>query len=648
MARANMINLPRSGKRLQRERTAVGYVRRSTDRQEQSIPDQKRAIEKYAREHEITLLRFYEDDAISGTSTVGRKGFQALIHDARRPRCDFGLVIVYDVKRFGRIDNDEAGYYRHILKGHGVEVIYASENFTGDRTDDLLRPVKQWQAREESKDLSKVTIRGLLSRATAGVSNNEIDAGSGWWMGGTPPFGYDLAYESQRGEFLFYLRYMRDGTKCVYDKKWKLTRTLQRRESITVSRKDKCKLVPSETERVKVVQRIFKLYVEQGRGFKAIADLLNRDGVPTPRSREWSKHYGGRWTLSSVRGILLNPAYGGDMVWNRRTDARFHRIVQGIAVERRGVSPNRLEWNDERDWLVVSGAHEPLVPRRLWLQAKRLLRSKPESRAQLGINPRTGLDAGVPESAAVAMGGPKARFLLSGLIVCPRCGSRYEGRVNYGKRCPEERGPRKKTYVYACGGHIRKGKSVCTLGAVPQLALEHAVVNAVLKLNEPLTDKSAEARITAALLAQLDKEVSLGKATRAATTKRLRKLEATVRNLLDNITARNRDLVDRRIDELERERESLEQRLASLDQLAMSAAEVKANAAEIAEFARRLATTLKEGPPDERKAALRRWVRQIVVDPTARSATLILRELPAFGAPYEDERTREVTVALKR
>ena len=64
----------------------------------------------------------------------------------------------------GRVDNDEAGYYRHLLRMHGVDVRYVSENFNGDATDDLLRPVKQWQARQESKDLSKVTIRGLLSK----------------------------------------------------------------------------------------------------------------------------------------------------------------------------------------------------------------------------------------------------------------------------------------------------------------------------------------------------------------------------------------------------------------------------------------------------------------------------------------------------
>ena len=46
MARADTINAPRGGKlKAIRECAAIGYIRRSTDRQEQSIPDQKKAIE---------------------------------------------------------------------------------------------------------------------------------------------------------------------------------------------------------------------------------------------------------------------------------------------------------------------------------------------------------------------------------------------------------------------------------------------------------------------------------------------------------------------------------------------------------------------------------------------------------------------------
>ena len=129
--------------------TAVGYLRRSTDRQEQSIPDQKKALERYAAEHGLRIVRFYTDDAISGTSTIGRRAFQQMMADAQGNGRRFDVIVVYDVKRFGRVDNDEAGYYRHVLRMHGVEVRYVSENFNGDGTDDLLRPVKQWQARDE-------------------------------------------------------------------------------------------------------------------------------------------------------------------------------------------------------------------------------------------------------------------------------------------------------------------------------------------------------------------------------------------------------------------------------------------------------------------------------------------------------------------
>jgi len=125
----------------------VGYVRRSTDKQEQSIEDQKNAISAYIAENGLRFLRFYIDDAISGTSTLGRRAFQQMIKDAESSPRPFDIIAVYDIKRFGRIDNDEAGYYRYLLRTHGIEVRYVSENFNGDTTDDLLRPVKQWQAR---------------------------------------------------------------------------------------------------------------------------------------------------------------------------------------------------------------------------------------------------------------------------------------------------------------------------------------------------------------------------------------------------------------------------------------------------------------------------------------------------------------------
>ncbi len=466
---------------------AVGYVRRSTDRQEQSIPDQKKALEAYAAEHGLHLVKFYIDDAISGTSTLGRRAFQQMIGDAESPTHRFDIIVVYDVKRFGRIDNDEAGYYRYKLRTHGVEVRYVSENFNGDTTDDLLRPVKQWQARQESRDLSKVTIRGLLSKSD-----------TGFWMGGTPPYGYDLRYENGDGKFLFILRYMPDGSKQLLDKKGTLVRTLARGESLSISKRDHARLVPSDHERVKIIKRLFKMYAEQGKGYRSLADTLNQEGVPTPRGPKWSYIYSGLWTDSTIRSILVNPIYAGDMVWNRRTDARFHRISKGQAVDRESVHGARLVPNQKEDWIVVRDAHPPLISRRLFEQARQRLESHPKS-----IEQRQRISK--LNTHGKTWNGQRSRFILSGLMKCSLCGYRYQGvtRVKGKKRLD---GTQVKTRYYGCGGYITKGKKVCQMNSIPQKILEDRVIDAVLDFYKRYLNKGGRKKLAEAIKVQINFE----------------------------------------------------------------------------------------------------------------------------------------------
>src|SRR5690606_14928945 len=125
----------------------------------------------------------------------------------------------------------------------------------------------------------------------------------------------------------------------------------------------------------------------------------------------------------TVRAILNNPAYAGDLVWNRRTDARFFRITgEGLAVPRsdaHGVA-RRLADNDERDWMVTADAHEPIVSKRVFELAREKLR---ERSAASEHTDRRAHD----QPGWAGWSSPKARFLLSGLCTCARCGSRYEG-----------------------------------------------------------------------------------------------------------------------------------------------------------------------------------------------------------------------------
>ena len=88
------------------------------------------------------------------------------------------------------------------------------------------------------------------------------------------------------------------------------------------------------------------MYISKGLGRWKIASDLNRRGVPTARGPEWSSRCQGVWQGVTVENILRNPAYTGDLVWNRRTLAKFYRIEPQGAVERHDVDLRRTSRND--------------------------------------------------------------------------------------------------------------------------------------------------------------------------------------------------------------------------------------------------------------------------------------------------------------
>jgi len=207
-------------------------------------------------------------------------------------------------------------------------------------------------------------------------------------MGGVPPYGYDLRYENSEGKVLFILRYLPDRTKKVLDEKGKITRTLQKDETIQVSKKDRAKLIPGNKQKVQITKEIFNDYVNLGKGFKSIAHNLNERNIPTARGPEWASIYSGKWNGSAVRSIINNPLYCGDMVWNRRTDGKFHRISNGMAVDRIDIHGHRLVPNAQEDWIIIRDSHEPLISRRIFEAARQRKLNKIESIEQRGQGKR--------------------------------------------------------------------------------------------------------------------------------------------------------------------------------------------------------------------------------------------------------------------
>lgn len=74
--------------------------------------------------------------------------------------------------------------------------------------------------------------------------------------------------------------------------------------------------VPSEAA---LVQRIFTLYADRRLGSAAISGLLNDAGQPTSRGR--------RWTPNRILGVLRNPTYIGQLLFNGRQHQASHEPI---------------------------------------------------------------------------------------------------------------------------------------------------------------------------------------------------------------------------------------------------------------------------------------------------------------------------------
>jgi site-specific DNA recombinase len=577
---------------------AVGYLRRSTNRQEQSIDDQRAAIERYAGNSGFQILRFYTDDAISGTSTDARKAFQRLLQDAQSKDCDFRAVLVYDIKRFGRVDNDEAGHYRYLLRKHRIDIIYISEGFQGDDSDDLLRPVKQWQAREESRSLSKVSIRGLLSLSQ-----------DGWWMGGLPPYGFDLLYHDGAGKPYQRVRFQPNGEKHVHSVDGVLLRILPPRERLSTAKSDRARLIPGADARVRTVRRIFEMYADLGMGLRAIAARLNEEKIPSPGCANPNANRNLTWCLSSVRGILHNETYTGCLIWNRRTQGKFHRIANGQALKRDTLQ-RRVERNGKQDWIVVQDAHEPLVPRDLFLRAQQRRTDEKKTRE----NFRRGR-------------GKDSPFLLTSLMVCRHCGFKIQGytHCNGGHR---EDGSPTATYYYVCGGYRSKGKSVCKRYRLRRDPFEHLILERVEKRLKKYLARGGMATLRKFIAEEILAKTPDPTDEIARAKRELAECGVEADRLLDIATPANRDFVDERLGKIRIRRQELEARLADLQRVDHRPVDLEAATRAALAHLGRFREVLEEGTLEQRKEFLRGFVAEIAIDPDAARGTIAFYELP--------------------
>lgn len=230
----------------------------------------------------MKVVQTYEDSGRSGLTLGGRPALQKLLDDVHRSDRPFEAIVVYDVSRWGRFqDVDESAYYEFVCRRAGVKVLYCAEPFADvpGPMAVVMKSMKRAMAAEFSRELG-VKVWVGQSRLTR----------RGFYMGGCVSFGLRRVLISESGEI--------KGSLKPGDVK-----SLQT---------DRVVLEPGNALDVALVRHIFGLFVRKRMGEGAVARVLN-----------WCC-YPGRsgllpWRADSVRDVLRNEAYVGNLVYNRRT-----------------------------------------------------------------------------------------------------------------------------------------------------------------------------------------------------------------------------------------------------------------------------------------------------------------------------------------
>ena len=154
----------------------AAYCRVSTD-EERQLGSFENQIEYFTRliseNKKYELVKVYNDEGISGTSTRNRKGFNEMILDCEAGKIDF--VITKSISRFARNTQDSLNYTRR-LKDMGIGIYFEKEGInTLESSGELLLTLFSCFAQEESRSISENTAWGIRSKFQQGTPHLNVE-----------------------------------------------------------------------------------------------------------------------------------------------------------------------------------------------------------------------------------------------------------------------------------------------------------------------------------------------------------------------------------------------------------------------------------------------------------------------------------------
>jgi site-specific DNA recombinase len=361
---------------------AAIYARYSTDMQrKESIEDQFRVCKTLAERHGFEVVAKFSDAAISG-GTSARPSYQDMLRGARRK--EFAAIVAEDTSRLWRNLSEQAPRLAE-LSDLGIIVVTADLD-TRSESAGIMGALTGAMGEQYRREIGRRVRRGL-----EGLARNGKSAGG-------RSYGYIPASQS--------------GTRQI----------------------------EIDQEQAAVVRRIFEMFAI-GHSPRTIAGKLNHERVPSPGSgRDRSLRRKAGWVASAIygdtkrgTGILANPIYIGEVIWNR---TRWIRSAADSSRRRQVANP-------PSEWIRRQDERLRVVPNELWQRAKSRQRHQA---AVVGERVKRGMSK---DDARRTGAGPK--FLLSSLLRCAHCGSSYAiaGRD-----------------VYACSGYTSSGGTLCTNDAL--------------------------------------------------------------------------------------------------------------------------------------------------------------------------------------
>ncbi len=304
----------------------------------ESVINQKELLRNYVKNNNFNLVKEYVDDGFSGTD-FERPGFKSLLEDINNKKIN--CVIVKDLSRLGR---------DHVMTGYYIETFFPENNI---RFISILESFDSFK-NQASNDSSTFIIacNDYYSKQNSIKIRNVLNEKrkSGKFVGSLPCYGY-----------------MRDP-------------------------EDKEHLIPNP-ETAPIVKKIFKWRAD-GIGPTEIANRLNKLHVVTPSGYK-KTNYSSRlidrdnWNISTVKKILINRIYTGDLVQHTQTKVSY-KSKKKITL-------------DEKLWIVVENTHEPLVDKDTFDYVNNL-----RKRNTRNYEIKTG----------------REKRLLEGKLFCKECGNR--------------------------------------------------------------------------------------------------------------------------------------------------------------------------------------------------------------------------------